>query len=380
MKNHILLTGATGFIGQYLLERLLEREIPVVVVARGNSERSANDRIMHVVSQIEERTNKTLPRPICFTGDLIEPELGLDDFAIEWFEENCRAVLHNAASIRFHCDGDRSKDPWRSNYSGTKNVLDLCKVAGIREFHHVSTAYVCGNRRDTCYEHELNVGQTFANDYQESKLEAEKAIRGSDFLDSKTFYRPALVVGDSRDGFTSAPDFGLYHYIEFNFQLTRQLRAATGDPGHLELPFRLAMTGNERRNVVTVDWIADAIIHLLTHPELHNETYNLTPQHPITSRTVVEGLAKYFNYSGIEFVGEENVDRSEQTDAERMFYDFASTFESYWDDEPIFDRTNTDRALGDVLPTPRLDDECMQRIIDYPVRECFAKKAQETTS
>lgn len=371
MKQHVLLTGATGFIGQYLLQRLLEMGRPVAVVTRGTSDRSANDRIMAVVAELERRNGKQLPRPICFTGNLTDDNLGLDDFAVEWFEENCGAVLHNAASIRFHCDGDHGKDPWLSNFYGTKNVVELCRQVGIEEFHHVSTAYVCGNRRDTCYEHELFVGQTFANDYQESKLEAEKLIRSSDHLKSKTFYRPALVVGDSRDGYTSAPDFGLYHYIQFNWQLTRQLRNVLDIEGHLELPFRLQLTGKERRNIVTVDWIADAIMHIFSRPELHNETYNLTPNKSVTSRDIVEALARYFDFTGIEFVGDQELNRDDLTDSEKMFYDFASTFESYWDDEPTFDRTNTDRALGDALPTPPIDDECLHKLIDYPVTQCF---------
>jgi nucleoside-diphosphate-sugar epimerase len=190
-------------------------------------------------------------------------------------------------------------------------------------------------------------------------------------LKSKTFYRPALVVGDSRDGYTSAPDFGLYHYIQFNWQLTRQLRNVLDIEGHLELPFRLQLTGKERRNIVTVDWIADAIMHIFSRPELHNETYNLTPNQSVTSRDIVEALARYFDFTGIEFVGDQELNRDDLTDSEKMFYDFASTFESYWDDEPTFDRTNTDRALGDALPTPPIDDECLHKLIDYPVTQCF---------
>ena len=352
MKKYTLLTGATGFIGQYMLERLLLRDIPVVTIARGKENLSAKERIQEIVADLEKRVGRTLPPPVCFTGDLSADDLGLDDFALEWFAGNCGQVLHNAASIRFHCEGDRTKDPWLSNYTGTVNVAELCKQSSIDTFHHVSTAYVCGTRRDTVFEHELECGQDFASDYQQAKLEAEKYLRGVDFLKSRTFYRPAIVVGDSRNGYTSSPDFGLYHYIEFNWNLAKNLRAATGETGPIQLPFRLRMTGDERRNLVTVDWVADAIVHILTHPELHNETYHLTPDKPATSRDVVEAIVEYFDFEGVEFIGDAEVDVADQTDVERMFYDFASTFESYWDDEPIYDRTNTNRALGKVYSPP----------------------------
>ncbi len=376
MKKYTLLTGATGFIGQYVLERLLVRDVPIVTIARGKDRLTAKERIQELVANLERRVGRSLPQPVCFSGDLTADDLGLDDFSLEWFERNCDQVLHNAASIRFHCDGDRSKDPWLSNYTGTVNVAELCHQTSIEKFHHISTAYVCGTRRDTVFENELDCGQAFANDYQEAKFEAEKYLREADFLTAKTFYRPAIVVGDSRDGYTSAPDFGLYHYIEFNWNLAKNLRALSGGTGPLHLPFRLRMTGDERRNLVTVDWVADAIVHILTNPDLHNETYHLTPEKPATSRDVVEAIIDYFNFEGVTLIGDAEVDVADQTDVERMFYDFASTFEAYWDDEPTYDRTNTNRALGDVLPTPVVDRECLRLLIDYPVRECYEAAAR----
>ncbi len=371
MKNYLLLTGATGFIGQYLLRRFLCNDVPIVVIARASADSSASDRIMSIVEGFEAEEGRELPRPICFTGDLAAEHLGLDDFALDWFEQNCRAVLHNAASIRFHApDGDRSKDPYLSNVGGSQNVLDVCKAAGIEEFHHVSTAYVSGARTDRCYEHELDVGQEFVNDYQVSKVEAEKLIRGADFLKSLTVYRPGLVVGDSRTGFTTAPDFGLYHYIQFNTQVMKTLRSG-GETGTIQLPFRLRFTGNELRNIVTVDWVADAIVYLVTHPEFHGTTYNLTPAEPITSRKIVEALSRYFDYEGVKFIGED-VEASERTEFEKLFYDYVSTFEAYWEEEPIFDRSNTDRVLGEVLPTPKIDDVVLERLIRFAVEHCFS--------
>ena len=371
MKNYMLLTGATGFIGQYLLRRLLLQDVPMVVVARAKPDSSANDRIMSIVEGFEKEEGRELPKPICFTGDISSEMLGLDDNALDWFEHNCKSVIHNAASIRFHApDGDRTKDPYLSNVTGTKNVLDLCKFAQIEEFHHVSTAYISGARTDRCYEHELDVGQDYVNDYQVSKVEAEKLIRGSDFIKSLTVYRPGLVVGDSRTGFTTAPDFGLYHYIQFNTQIVKTLRSE-GDTGTIQLPFRLRFTGDELRNIVTVDWVADAMVHLVTTPEKHGNTYNLTPEDPITSRSIVEALSSYFDYEGVQFVGRD-IDESERTEMEKLFYDYVSTFEAYWEEEPTFDRSNTDKALAGVLPTPKIDGPCMERLIRFAVEECFS--------
>ncbi len=369
MKNYMLLTGATGFIGQYLVERFLQLDVPLVVIARGNEEMTANDRVQRIVRDLSVKIGRELPKPIVFTGNLQEEMLGLDDNALDWFHENCKSVLHNAASIRFHApDGNRMLDPWLSNFHGTNNVLALCKFAGIEEFHHVSTAYVSGVRTDHCLESELDVGQDFVNDYQCSKCEAEKAIRGSKFLKSKTFYRPALVVGDSRDGFTTSPDFGLYHYIQFNTEISRMLRAE-GHTGKLSIPLRLRFSGDEKRNIVTVDWVADAMVRIVTDPKLHGQTYHLTPANPTSTAAIMDALAKYFDYDGVSCVGRE-IPKSERTELEKMFYDYAESFESYWEAEPTFDRKNTDQALPD-LETPEIDEACLFRLIEYAVENCF---------
>ena len=257
-----------------------------------------------------------------------------------------------------------------SNLQGTRHVLEVCQSAEITKFHHVSTAYVSGDRiGQVFYENQLFCGQGFINDYQESKAEAEKSIRESEFLASRTFYRPALVVGDSRDGFTTAPDFGLYHYIQFHVELIKRLRAG-GNTELLDIPFRLRFTGNENRNIVTVDWVADMIVHILTHPEYHDATYHLTPKKASTSRAILNALMKYFNYQGVEFVGDREIPKEEQSDVERFFYDFVTTFESYWADEPIFDRTNTDR-VSDGIETPPIDAACLTRLIHFAAVHCF---------
>lgn len=371
MKKYILLTGATGFIGQCVLRRLLVKDVPVVTIARAKGDMTSADRITNIVKGFEKEEGRELPKPICFTGDITQELLGLDDNALDWFEANCKSVLHNAASIRFHApDGDRTKDPYLSNINGTQNMLDLCKFAGIEELYHVSTAYITGLRSGVCKETELNEGQDFANDYQRSKCEAEGLTRSADFIKSLTVIRPGIVVGDSRDGFTTAPDFGLYHYIQLNTQMMKMARA-DGNTDTVQLKLRLPFTGNEPRNLITVDWVADSITEIVTNPELQGDTYHLTPAEATTSRRIVESLARFFNYEGVTFEGSA-VEEEGRSELEKMFFDFVTQFEVFWGDEPTFDRTNTNAKLIGKIPQPPLDDACLERIIRFAVEECFS--------
>jgi nucleoside-diphosphate-sugar epimerase len=100
-------------------------------------------------------------------------------------------VLHNAASLTFR-GTDPACEPWRTNVEGTRHVLDVCRQAGIRHFHHVSTAYVCGLRDGIVREDELEVGQDFGNDYERSKVAAERLVRGADHLETVTVFRPSM--------------------------------------------------------------------------------------------------------------------------------------------------------------------------------------------
>ena len=371
MKKYILLTGATGFIGQYVMRRLLVKDVPLVVIGRAKGDMTASDRVMEIVRGFQAEEGRELPKPIVFTGDITEDLLGLDDNALDWFESNCKAVIHNAASIRFHApDNDRTKDPYLSNVNGTQHMLDLCKFAGIEQLFHVSTAYITGLREGVCLETELDKDQEFANDYQRSKFEAEQMTRSADFIKSLTVIRPGIVVGDSRDGSTTAPDFGLYHYIQFNTQIMKTLRAA-GATGTVPLKIRLPFNGTEPRNLITVDWVADAMVHIITNPELHEKTYHLTPTDATTSKRIVDALGKYFDFEGISFAGE-TIPEEDRTEFEKMFFDYANQFEVFWGAEPTFDKTNTNAALSDVVPQPPLDDECLQKIIRFAVEECFS--------
>src|SRR5262245_50124706 len=173
MTEYCLLTGATGLLGRYLLRDLLLRGTAVAVLIRERDGQSPAERLEEILSYWDGELGQKLPRQVhCLAGDVTLPGLGLDDAGRRWVAESCPRVLHSAASLTFYCK-DRSADPWRTNLTGTERVLDLCRAAGVREFHYVSTAYVCGRREGLIFEDELDFGQQFRNDYEESKFEAE---------------------------------------------------------------------------------------------------------------------------------------------------------------------------------------------------------------
>ncbi len=187
--SYYLLTGATGLLGNYLLRDLLRDGVPVAVLVRPSRRQTARQRIELLLAKWDAEQTSPLPRPVVLEGDITQDDLGLDANDLRWAAEYCSAVIHNAASLTFHATSEEG-EPYRSNLTGTRNVLDFARQAGIREFHHVSTAYVAGLREGRCLETELDVGQAFGNDYEKTKVASEQLVRGADFIDSLTVYRP----------------------------------------------------------------------------------------------------------------------------------------------------------------------------------------------
>ena len=368
--KYLLLTGATGLVGRYLLRDLILAEVPVAVVCRSSRMEPAHQRVEVLMQRWERIEGRSLPRPIVLEADLRQPMLGLSAADQQWIAANCDRILHNAASMTFR--EDKHGEPFRSNNEGLQNVLDVCRQARIRKFHHVSTAYVCGLRSGRVYEHELDLGQQNGNVYEVSKMTAEKMLRGADFLDELTVYRPASVAGDSQTGYTVSTH-GFYLPLQLAYVMADKL------PTHLmgDRFFRLlGLRGDEGKNLVPVDWLSAGIVHIVTHPELHRQTYHLTNPKPVTvqliQRVVQEAIEKY---SSRRFVGE--LTEAQIVEYEALFQHYMEIYRSNWRDDPVFDRTNTEGALAH-LPCPQIDEQMLLRIASYPVKENFVLKRMES--
>lgn len=362
---YLLLTGATGLLGSYLLGYALRGGRYVAVLVRAGRRESAEQRVETVVGRWEHELGYTLPRPVILEGDLHLPDLGLDGQALRWVAGHCHAVLHAAASLTFET-GNRQAEPWLSNLEGTRHVLALCRRAGIRQFHHVSTAYVSGLRQGRILESELDVGQGFANDYEQSKLEAEKLVRSANFLDAPTIYRPAIIIGDSRSGYTST-FHGFYTPLKIMHAVLYQIDSAeVSSRTYLEA---LGLSGREKKNFVPVDWVAEAILRLFDRPELHGRTFHLTPTHPVETAMVAEVVETVLR-EYVAATGWVNVPRHTKVPLEMVFRDQMAVYRSYWRSDPQFDRTNTLAALPGC-PCPIVDRAMLMRTARFAVRSGF---------
>ena len=369
--SYLLLTGATGLLGRCLVRDLAATGRRLAVVVRAGRDGNAAERVDDLLADWHDVAGAEVDCPVVLQGDLASPSLGLDAAARGWVARNVGELIHSAASLSFHTrqsDGE----PWRSNVEGSRQVVALCRETGIRRIHHVSSAYVCGLRTGTILETELDVGQTSGNDYERSKIVSETEVREADCFDCVTVHRPSIIVGDLVNGFTNT-FHGFYKPLRIVQPFVEAFASADLPAGSLMEV--LGMTGAERKNLVSVDWVSAAMTRIVNEAACHGRTYHLTNEDP----TPVGTLSRVFEGLVVEMTEAIRRQQAERPTARggfdpatlgRLFLDQMHVYRAYWRDDPRFDTRHTRQVLPD-LPAPALDDASLRRLCRFAITAGF---------
>lgn len=154
----VLVTGAGGFIGSHLAERLVFLGAGVRVFVRYNS-RNDLGMLELVAKEIQENIE-------VYPGDLKDPE------AVRKAVRGCEIVFHLGALIAIPYSYTNPLDFVQTNIGGTVNVLNACREYGIEKLIHTSTSEVYGTAQYSPIDenHPLQ-GQS---PYSASKIGADK--------------------------------------------------------------------------------------------------------------------------------------------------------------------------------------------------------------
>ncbi|XP_023236666.1 putative fatty acyl-CoA reductase CG5065 [Centruroides sculpturatus] len=162
----IFITGATGFMGKVMLEKLLrscEGIKNIYVLMRQKRGKSPQDRIEDLFnckafSVLREKNPDSFKKVIMVAGDITSPNLGLCQSDIDLLAENVNIVFHLAATVRFD---EPLKQAMKKNVLGTRYTLDVCqKFPHLMALIHVSTAYCHCDRKEieeTIYPASINL-------------------------------------------------------------------------------------------------------------------------------------------------------------------------------------------------------------------------------
>ncbi len=274
--RHILLTGATGYLGAFLLEQLLVRTSATIhCLLRANDTTHGLERLKASMTRYQLWNGTFAERLVVVPGDLARPQLGLD--ATRWNDlaETIDVIYHNGARVNFVYPYSKVREP---NVEGTKTILRLASTTRIKAVHHVSTIDVLQTvmrrplREVEPPDHAI---EEVPAGYTGSKWAAERAINEARKKGLPVaVYRPAQILGHTVTGATQTSDYLVIFVRGF-------LRMGI-------LPVFPRIIDN-----VPVDYLAKAIVHISLQPASLGRFFNLFNPQPVSTAKIYEWLAEW---------------------------------------------------------------------------------------
>ncbi|MES2885420.1 MAG: SDR family oxidoreductase [Pseudomonadota bacterium] len=247
-------TGATGFIGKFLLEKLLARESAKVhVLVR----KSSAEKFEALKTRYGAAGSKLVP----VWGDITTPGLiSAADF--KKLQGKIDHVFHLAAVYDMTMSEAQADE---INNEGTRNVVAFVNDLGAPALlHHVSSVAVAGSDFvGTFRESMFDEGQSVDHPYYRSKFQSEAIVRNESKVPYR-IYRPGVVVGHSETGEMDKID-GPYYFAKAIQKISHRV------------PKWLPLLGIEGGKVAVapVDYIANAMDALAHQPKLDGKCFHL---------------------------------------------------------------------------------------------------------
>ena len=251
-------TGASGFIGRRLVEKLLQRQDSTVYYL-------ILERELPIVETLRQRWGQHADRTVPMVGDLTQPRLGVSDSDLARLKGCFDHLFHLAAIYDFKASAEIQE---KVNIQGTRNVVAFAEAIEAGCFHLTSSIAAAGLYEGVFREDMFEEAENLDNPYYRTKHESEGIVRGECSRPWRV-YRPGIVVGDSRTGEMDKID-GPYYF----FKLIQKVRNL--------LPPWMPMIGLEggRLNLAPVNFIVDAMDHIAHQPDLDGQCFHLVDPKP----------------------------------------------------------------------------------------------------
>lgn len=280
--NHILLTGATGFLGAFLLAELLHQtEATVYCLVRARTLEQAEQKLQANLAGYglwdpawaNDPSAQDSPRSrlVPVLGDLSQPRLGLAADQFYQLAQRVDVIYHSAASVNLVYPYSALKP---INVWGTQEVFRLASHSRIKPVHFISTLSVVHSvdyvDRGIVTEADGDCWQGLYNGYSQTKWVAEQmAAVMCDRNLPVYIYRPGVITGHSHTGACNPQDF-----LNTLIQGLIQLQAAPDLDALWDL--------------TPVDYVSQAIIHLSRQPGHSGQVFHLLNPQPVPLRTVID--------------------------------------------------------------------------------------------
>ncbi|GAB2762220.1 amino acid adenylation domain-containing protein [Streptomyces bullii] len=271
----VLLTGATGFCGAYMIDELLRRTTGrILCLVRASDDQHGMERIRashrrYVLSEL----SSARVQPV--VGDLAKPQLGLSPSRFEELGATIDAVYHFGGQVNFIYPYHELR---AANVEGTYEVIRLAAGRAVPVHFTSSMAVLAGfgpaGVREVTEDMPLSYPEYLSVGYVETKWVAEALLkRASDAGLPVALYRLMDITGSSGTGVmnTGSEMAALIDFI-----------ARTGLCPDVRLPL----------DFLPADHLVRAMGHISTRHRAHGEVYHLTNPRPTLLHALAERLRR----------------------------------------------------------------------------------------
>ncbi|EGD94503.1 hypothetical protein TESG_02019 [Trichophyton tonsurans CBS 112818] len=370
-EGRIFLTGATGFVGAFMLADLLRmphvRQIGCLVRAKDAT--VGLQRLRTAMAKYDLWEDKFSDKLLALPGTLEDDFLGMGPDRFEEIANWASVVFHLGARVNYTQPYSLHRP---ANTLGTLNVLKLAFKGRTKAVHYVSsiscfgpTGFVTGVKRVREDESLLPHLEALPYDhgYAQSQWVAEQLLRR---LIDRGFpiavYRPGFITGHSRTGACNPDDF-----------FSRLIHACQEMNCYPQLP-------NQRKEFVPVDYVNSVILHIASSRSSLGHAYHIVPPTRDTSIDMDDsmdmvgecGSGPMHGVSYTEWVKRLSANPPERLQPlEPMLAEIVKNGLTRWElyeNMPVYETTNTMEALANYpggLEFPVLDKDLMKRYLNH---------------
>lgn len=382
IKQTIFLTGATGFLGSFILNKLLEKGYTTIILCRSLKEKSAKQRISAILKWFNKDI-KDYPNLRIFEGNLDEKGFGIDQGDYNFILKNTDEFIHCASNTDF---AEKNRDKIENtNIRSLNNVFIFEESTKIKHFHYISTAYACGNVQKTCYE-KLYETTDFTNVYEETKNKAEHLV-AEYCLQANipyTIYRPSIVYGNSITGRSrkfNALYFPVKSIAYLKKIMLRDIQTRSGERAaqmgvrlksdkKILMPLRMKYIEGSRIDVIPIEYFTNVMINIF-EKKINQGIFNITNSSPTNLKILTDYTSRYLSIDGLETVEGEITDK---TALEKLLDSYINLYLPYIEDVRVFDNSNTNKVIQGEIKCPELSYEVFKKCMDYAISVEWGKE------
>lgn len=359
--DHVLLTGATGYVGTFLLEALMrETSVQVHALVRADSEQSGLARVREAMQGYLAWDDTFAERLHIVPGDLSQPRFGLTEKRFTELAEMIDAIYHNGALVNFAYPYAVLKG---ANVHGTQEVIRLACQVKPKALHYMGTidSLMAAHMPRPWLEVDppMEPRRDAPDGYMLSKWAAEALIVAArDRGVPVTIFRPTWIIGHTRTGATAHHNF-----------LLMQLKC------YLEMGIFPEIPPTEPYEGSPIDFIARSVVYLSRQPESLGKIFHPWGPNRVDYNELYSWIADY-GYQFDVVPRTQVVDRLKDLNPTNPFYPLVPLLERMWADPDadhgteIFDRevecANAMAGLaGSGIECPPTDRELVQGCISY---------------